>query len=146
MWINCLPQIDEARACTPICNWTNQKSLVRPTNIYHSFYSDISFVFHNICWIRKFDTSLSTRTSSSSSHIRPATIYHPFYPHNLFRLLSHSLNSQIRHFRPTIIYHLSHYFSISKDPWLYHFTFWNLFLAHSIHLYHYQLRWEVHWQ
>ena len=67
MWINCLPQIDEARACSPICNWTNQKSLVRPTTIYRSFYTDISFVFYDICWIRKFDTSLSTRSSSSSS-------------------------------------------------------------------------------
>ena len=89
---------------------------------YLTCYSDILFVFY---------------------HIRPATIYHTFYSHNLLRLLSHSLNSQIRHFRPTIIYHLSHYFSISKDPWhniLYHFASWNLFLAHRIHLYHYQLR------
>ena len=67
MWINCLPQIDEARACSPICNWTNQKSLVRPTTIYRTFYTDISFVFYDICWIRKFDTSLATRKSSSSS-------------------------------------------------------------------------------
>ena len=71
-----------------------------------------------------------------------------YLPHFLLaQSLSSSITSpefaHIRHFRPTIIYHLSHYFSISKDPWhniLNHFTSWNLFLAHSIHLYHYQLR------
>ena len=41
---------------------------------YFTFYSVIFFVFY---------------------HIRPTTIYHTFYSHNLFRLLSHPLNSRI---------------------------------------------------
>ena len=139
MWINCLPQIDEARACTPICNWTKSPS------------SD-----------RQIFTTLSTRTSPSSSIT--FTEFANSIPHLLLghlRLLSRPTGNYLPHFllaqspsssitfpefaNSTIIYHLFHYFSISKDPWhniLNHFTSWNLFLAHRIHLYHYQLRWR----
>ena len=67
-------------------------------------------------------------TKSSSSHKQLFSTHS--LGHLLLRLLSHPLNSQIRCFRPTIVYHLSHYFLISKDPWhiiLYHFTSRNSF-------------------